>query len=51
MYVTVNTHTPRHVCTHHVLTGKIKKMKVSVAAQVLSGRMSAMHKYTAQFSK
>lgn len=36
---------------HHVIPSKMKKMKVSVAAQVLSAKMSAMLKYTAQFSK
>lgn len=36
---------------HHVDPVKIKKMKVSVAAQVFSSRMAAMLNYTAALSK
>lgn len=36
---------------HHVNPDKVKKMKVSVATQVLSSRTASMLKYTGKLSK
>lgn len=46
-------HTRMHkkLTEHHVDATKMKKMKVSVAAQTLSATTSGMLKYTALFSK
>lgn len=41
----------RNLTDRHIVPAKIKKMKVSVAAQTLSEKTSAMLKYTALFSK
>ncbi|KAF9408378.1 hypothetical protein HW555_011915, partial [Spodoptera exigua] len=44
-----HTRMNKKLTDHHVISAKIKKMKVSVAAQVLSEQTSAMLKYTALF--
>lgn len=46
-----HTRMNKKLTERHVIASKIKKMKVSVAAQVLSAQTSAMLKYTSLFSK
>lgn len=46
-----HTRMNKKLTKHHVCAEKMKKMKVRVAAQALSGTTSAMLKYTALFSK
>ncbi|KPJ14188.1 hypothetical protein RR48_06938 [Papilio machaon] len=45
-----HTRMNKKLTDHHVIASKIKKMKVSVAAQVLSAQTSAMLKYTSLYS-
>ncbi|XP_022830991.1 uncharacterized protein LOC111359629 [Spodoptera litura] len=44
-----HTRMNKKLTDHHIISSKIKKMKVSVAAQALSEQTSAMLKYTALF--
>lgn len=47
----VHTRIHKNLSDHHVIPAKIKKMKVSVAAQALSAKTSALLKYTSLFGK
>lgn len=46
-----HTNLNKKLTENHVIPHKIKKMKVSLAAQVLSYKMGAMLEYTALFGK